>query len=46
MGQWIVIAPSKDRVVVRMGFFHADDDQITSVAQLIRDVVNALHAGS
>ena len=43
MGQWIVIVPSENLVVVRLGFSHGDAGEMTSVARLMRDVVHALH---
>ena len=44
MGQWLVIVPSENIVVVRMGFSHGNAGEMTSVARLVRDVVRALHA--
>ena len=43
MGQWVVIVPSENLVVVRMGFSHGDAGEMTSAAELVRDVVRALH---
>jgi CubicO group peptidase (beta-lactamase class C family) len=44
MGQWVVIVPSKNLVVVRMGFSHGGAGEMTSVAKLVRETVDALHA--
>lgn len=44
MGQWIIVVPSADLVVVRMGFSHNDAGEMTSVARLTREVVQALSA--
>ena len=46
MGQWIVIVPSENLVVVRIGFSHGGAGEMTSVAQLVRDVVRALHGAT
>jgi CubicO group peptidase (beta-lactamase class C family) len=43
LGQWVVIVPSENLVVVRMGFSHGDAGEMTSTAQLVSDVVRALH---
>jgi CubicO group peptidase (beta-lactamase class C family) len=43
MGQWVVVVPSKNLVVVRMGFSHGDAGEMTSVARLVSDVVHSLH---
>lgn len=42
LGQWIVVVPSRDLVVVRMGFSHGDAGAMSSVARLVRDVIDAL----
>jgi CubicO group peptidase (beta-lactamase class C family) len=42
MGQWVVIVPSADLVVVRMGFSHGNAGEFASVAKLVRDAVLAL----
>lgn len=44
LGQWVVIIPSENLVVVRMGFSHGGAGEMMSVAKLVRDTVNALHA--
>ncbi len=46
MGQWVVVVPSENLVVVRMGFSHGDAGEMHSVAELVRDVVRALHGTS
>jgi CubicO group peptidase (beta-lactamase class C family) len=46
MGQWVVIVPSEDLVVVRMGFSHGDAGEMTSTAELVHDVVQVLHPTS
>lgn len=46
MGQWVVIVPSQDLVVVRMGFSHGDAGEMHSAAALVRAVVRALHSRS
>jgi CubicO group peptidase (beta-lactamase class C family) len=43
LGQWVVIVPSENLVVVRMGFSHGGAGEMTSVAKLVRDTVAALH---
>jgi len=43
MGQWVVIVPSENLVIVRMGFSHGDAGEMTSVAALVREVAQALH---
>ena len=42
MGQWLVVVPSENLVVVRMGFSHGDAGEMTSVAQLVREVARSL----
>jgi CubicO group peptidase (beta-lactamase class C family) len=44
LGQWIVVVPSANLVVVRLGFSHGDAGEMTSVARLVRDTVAALRA--
>jgi CubicO group peptidase (beta-lactamase class C family) len=44
LGQWIVVVPSENLVVVRMGFSHGGAGEMMSVAKLVRDTVDALHA--
>jgi CubicO group peptidase (beta-lactamase class C family) len=44
MGQWVVVVPAHDLVVVRMGFSHGNAGEMTSVAQLVSDVARALPA--
>jgi CubicO group peptidase (beta-lactamase class C family) len=44
LGQWVVIVPSENLIVVRMGFSHGDAGAMSSVAQLVRDAADALHA--
>ncbi|HZZ90001.1 MAG TPA: hypothetical protein VFE13_16860 [Caulobacteraceae bacterium] len=43
MGQWVVVAPSQNLVVVRLGFSHGRAGEMARVADLVRDVVRALH---
>lgn len=43
LGQYIVIVPSEDLVVVRFGVSHGPNDCAESVGQFVRDVVRALH---
>jgi hypothetical protein len=43
MGQWVVVVPSENLVVVRLGFSHGRAGEMTSVAELVRDTVHALH---
>jgi CubicO group peptidase (beta-lactamase class C family) len=44
LGQWIVIVPSENLVVVRMGFSHGGAGEMRSVAKLVRDAAVALHS--
>jgi hypothetical protein len=46
MGQWIVIVPSENLVVVRMGFSHGNAGEMSSVAQLVSEIVRSLHETS
>jgi CubicO group peptidase (beta-lactamase class C family) len=46
LGQWVVIVPSENLVVVRMGFSHQDAGAMGSTTRLVRDVVKALHAAA
>jgi CubicO group peptidase (beta-lactamase class C family) len=43
MGQWVVVVPSENLVIVRMGFSHGDAGAMTSVAALVRNVIAGLH---
>lgn len=44
MGQWLVVVPSEDLVLVRMGFSRGDAGEMTSVARLVEDSIRALNA--
>ncbi len=43
LGQWIVVVPSENLVVVRMGFSHGGAGEMSSVAKLVRETIDALH---
>jgi CubicO group peptidase (beta-lactamase class C family) len=42
LGQWVVIVPSANLVVVRMGFSHGGAGEMASVAKLVRETVEAV----
>jgi CubicO group peptidase (beta-lactamase class C family) len=43
-GQYTVIIPSEDLVIVKMGTAYTPDDDIAAVAHLVKEVIAALHA--
>ena len=43
MGQWLVVVPPENLVVVRMGFAHGGAGEMSSTVQLVRKVVRSLH---
>jgi CubicO group peptidase (beta-lactamase class C family) len=44
LGQWLVVVPSAQLVVVRMGFSHGGAGEMASVAKLVREAVAAVSA--
>jgi CubicO group peptidase (beta-lactamase class C family) len=43
-GQYAIIIPSEDLVIVKLGNAHTPDDDIEAVARLVKETIAALHA--
>jgi CubicO group peptidase (beta-lactamase class C family) len=43
LGQFVIIVPSEDLVIVRMGVSHSGNGDVSGVGSLVHDIIDALH---